>query len=239
MNFLKTGTRSILRFAGLKLINLHNAPVGLSVFGDIYRDNNVNNINTIFDIGANKGQTVTRFKEHFKESTIYSFEPVHNTFAELERNIKKYKNVKPYNLAFGDSVGDGEIFLQNNSELNSINPKINKPNSHANNASVSIKIDTVDNFCTANKIQKIDILKIDTEGNDLKVLHGATHMFSKQSVLYVLVEVGFQEDNPRHIYFDHINRFLTDKGFKLRAFYQSVGKKSLFLRSADALFVLK
>ena len=49
-------------------------------------------------------------------------------------------------------------------------------------------VDTIDDFCSANKIPKIDILKIDTEGFDLNVLKGAQQMLSRGQIAFIYTE---------------------------------------------------
>ena len=44
---------------------------------------------------------------------------------------------------------------------------------------ITVPTDTVDNYCSVNGISHIDLLKIDTEGNDYKVLLGARQMLPK------------------------------------------------------------
>ena len=42
----------------------------------------------LFDVGANVGQTIRNFRQHFKQSTIHSFEPSPSTFQTLrERTL--------------------------------------------------------------------------------------------------------------------------------------------------------
>ena len=40
----------------------------------------------IFDVGANTGQSVNRFKRIFNDPVIHSFEPQHNVFKQLQNN---------------------------------------------------------------------------------------------------------------------------------------------------------
>ena len=49
-------------------------------------------------------------------------------------------------------------------------------------------VDTIDDFCSANRIPKIDILKIDTEGFDLNVLKGAKQMLSRGQIAFIYTE---------------------------------------------------
>ena len=65
------------------------------------------------------------------------------------------------------------------------NKKINKQ---------KIKIDTLDNFVKKNKDlfkKKIDFIKIDTEGNDLKVLFGASKTINKHRPKFIQVEMNY------------------------------------------------
>ncbi len=53
--------------------------------------------------------------------------------------------------------------------------------------SFDVRTDTIDNFCNEQRIDFIDILKIDTEGSELEVLEGAKNMLNKTNI--VLIEV--------------------------------------------------
>ena len=47
-----------------------------------------------------------------------------------------------------------------------------------------VKTDTLDNYCEENNIEKIDILKIDTEGSELEVLGGGQNTCFKKLILF-------------------------------------------------------
>ena len=71
---------------------------------------------------------------------------------------------------------------------------------------------TLDKFCKKNKISKIDLLKIDTEGNEFNVLKGLKKKIN--IVNNILIEIHHRElflnYNP-----EKIHQFLIDNGFKL------------------------
>ena len=47
---------------------------------------------------------------------------------------------------------------------------------------IVVKTQTLDNFCLEKKISNIDVLKIDTEGNELNVLKGAKRLLSENKI---------------------------------------------------------
>lgn len=52
----------------------------------------------IFDIGANKGQSINFFKKIFPQSQIIAFEPGPKIYKKLQKNVSKFKNIKLENL---------------------------------------------------------------------------------------------------------------------------------------------
>jgi MinD-like ATPase involved in chromosome partitioning or flagellar assembly len=75
---------------------------------------------TIFDIGANLGQTSLEFIECVPNSIIYAFEPDPNTFLNLINQISNYKNIKSYNLGFGERIDKMELSINKVSGGNSL-----------------------------------------------------------------------------------------------------------------------
>ena len=56
-----------------------------------------------------------------------------------------------------------------------------------------VEIDTVDNYCQSNEIGKIDILKIDTQGYEDKVLLGASNMINNKRIKFIEFEIIFSD----------------------------------------------
>lgn len=211
-------------------------PLGIDLQHDIQKNTPLQSIKTIFDIGANVGQTALQFRNMFKLGTVYSFEPISRTYQQLTTNVQGDPGIKPYNIGFSDKSGQFKVFLQKDSGLNSINEKINTPNDSGQHTE-EIAISTVDEFCSTHNIQHIDLLKTDTEGIDLKVLQGAENLISKGKITYILVEIGFNEDNPRNTPFEDVRKHLYQRGYKLRGIYdQSDYWNKKGMETANALF---
>src|SRR5262249_52326300 len=87
-------------------------------------------------------------------------------------------------------------------------------------SSSDVKLSTIDRYCADKKIERIDLLKSDTQGFELEVLKGARRMLEERRVGAIYVEITFARlyDNlPR---LDEIYAFITGHGFDLVSFYK-------------------
>jgi FkbM family methyltransferase len=174
-------------------------------------------IKTIFDVGANIGQTALNFKKSFPQSEIYCFEPIKDTFSKLVTNTKTIGNIHPHNCAFGSNQEKFKIYLKPQDTWNSI--VTNETWGVDPNKFEYINIETVDDFIKQNQIHTIDILKTDTEGFDLEVLKGAKNLLLNNKIQFVISEVGFIKEDLQHSYFENICSYLNEYGFRLLGFF--------------------
>ena len=64
----------------------------------------------IFDVGAHQGESIIFFKNKFKNSKIFSFEPLKKNFIQLLNNTKNFnKDVSYFNFALGEKTGEKKI----------------------------------------------------------------------------------------------------------------------------------
>lgn len=168
---------------------------------------------TIFDVGANIGQSVVKFREAFPEARIFCFEPVESVFDRLAENTKGDERISLHKLALADSVGQRTIYLTADQTTNSFESTQNAI------GAVSVLVSTVDDFTGQNAIDRIDLLKVDVEGYDLKVLEGAKKCLQENRIVFVVVEVGFNKNDSLHVSFENIRRFLASHGYVVFGFY--------------------
>ncbi len=208
---------------GYYIYNIDALPVGTNLRYDLLYKIQLNP-KVIFDVGANIGQTVEFYRQIYPEAHIYSFEPVPSTFAELHRNVSHYKKVTCFNIAFGEKEEDLEIQIvaNENSVTNSINPLFQKNLncSDVKHDSAQIKVKRLDDFVRDNKINHIDLLKIDTENFEIPVLKGANETLESRKVSAIICEAGFLKSNSRNSYFAEVNEILESKGFALFGIYE-------------------
>ena len=156
-----------------------------------------NNIKNCLDVGAHVGSFSKKLLEN-KDLNVIAFEPMKKTFIELKKIEKNYKKrFKCFNIGLSNKTGRAEIFYTDPlSQLSSIAVNLKKINFLRNKKinKQKIKIDTLDNFVKKNKDlfkKKIDFIKIDTEGNDLKVLFGASKTIKKHRPKFIQVEMNY------------------------------------------------
>jgi len=211
--------RKLTQMSGVRIFREKALPRGIDISVDI--DGLIDSpVQVIFDVGANIGQTARRFHEGFPNAHIYSFEPVKDTFETLVRNTGGLSRVSCFNHAFGSFEREETIYLQPNSDGNSLSRNIDQ-----GLGSEIVKVDTIDNFCKKNGIETIDVLKVDTEGHDIEVIKGADEILKDGRIPFLFCEVGFSRDAPHLIFFCDFLDFLDSKGFQLFGLYDT---RSLF-----------
>ncbi len=208
----------IEKYTGYWIYKTAYLPIGSDLRIDITKKLNYKKLLTIFDVGANIGQTYNRFRKDFPGSIIYCFEPILGTFNKLRHNIGHKPNVKLENLALGEKAGQKKIKLFSDWDvLNSLRDDI--MNEHENAEEEIVNIDTLDAYCQANSITKIDLLKIDTEGYELNVIEGAKELISRGSISLLFCEVGFITKDNRHTNFSELSEMLALKNYYFYGIY--------------------
>tara|TARA_Y100000741_G_scaffold316785_1_gene263247 strand:- start:801 stop:1694 length:894 start_codon:yes stop_codon:yes gene_type:complete len=156
---------------------------------------------TYIDIGANIGYwTFSRNIALGSKIKFYCFEPSKINFYFLEKNLKKFQNIKIFNYGLSDCVekkilsfpawenlskdkNTGLLSLHGNTDINS----------------ETVNLITLDNFIKKNKIENKIFIKIDTEGYEFNVLNGAKNFLSNNSDIVIQLEVNFKiEDNIKN-----------------------------------------
>jgi FkbM family methyltransferase len=174
-------------------------------------------VETIFDVGANVGQTSTELRKYFPDASIHAFEPVDSTFELLKENLGHDRNIILNNAALGAKEEQVIILLGDESCTNSLLYEVST--NEKNKKTQKIKIITGDAYCNTRNITSKFLLKTDTEGYDLNVLKGFEKIILDKKIFFILVEVTFNQDNPLQTNFYKVNEYLTASGYKLSGFY--------------------
>lgn len=235
MNLLKQTIRRFSRALGFEITGYPGIKaVGFDSFEDMKR-RTINQNPIVFDIGANIGQTVEKFKKLLPLSEIHSFEPGPETYKILTKNIKAYNKVIPNNIGLGRYAGTKIFQVNSSSDMSSfLNPSQHGWGNIVEQTLVNVA--TVDEYCEIKNINGIDILKSDTQGYDLEVLHGARNMIQQNRIYMIYIEINFIELYESAPPFYEVIEFLTKNNFKLVSFYKPQYREG---RAAwtDALFI--
>lgn len=224
------GINRLLRPLGCGVVKLERH----DLFFDLKRFLPARNDLIIFDVGANEGQTQRKFRAEFPRATLHSFEPGTNAFAQLQKNTKINPATSIWNLALGSKIGQQEFFENTLTTMSSFLP-LGKEGWGGQEKKINVPVTTIDQFCAERGIERIDILKSDTQGYDLEIFKGAEGMMQKESISLIYFEVIFTEIYRNLPSFDETFHYLADRGFRLEALYDV----SRYGRATwtDALFV--
>ena len=235
---IRQQTRSILKkVTGLTFYK--KLPFGLDVLGDIKFRMKEYNFQTLFDVGANRGQTAKYMRKKFPEAKIYCFEPIKDTYELLQQKTKEL-GLSYYNLALGAESGEVEVKVDVQNRNSTRNTLIKENTFHDPSAVKVEKVQVVKlaDFCKQNHIEKIDYLKIDTEGYDLEVLKGATEMLEDGSIAFVQAEVSMNPKNTFHVDFVEVKNFLEKYKYVLFGIYEQKQQRGTpMLRRSNVVFV--
>ncbi|OWY65472.1 hypothetical protein B7486_41840 [cyanobacterium TDX16] len=217
-------------------------PRGIDPFQDIATSLPRYHADIVFDIGANVGQSSKVYLDKFPNSHVYCFEPVSDTFRQLQNNLKGNQHVDCYQLAFGSTKGRGKMVLQGDySDMFFLLNQSKKPSIDSSVLTESVDVVTLDEFCQTEGIDCINYLKIDTEGGDLEVLKGAVNLLTEQRIDCVQVEASMNLSNQRHVPLELIKEFLEFHRYFLFGIYEQVSEEWLngepHLRWANLLFI--
>ncbi len=233
---LKHKIRHFIRNFGYDIVRFNPSQMGKEPFNDMKKFLR-NDTPVVFDVGANVGQSIRRFRSQFPRCIIHSFEPSPTTFETLSQQAATLKDVHLWNCALGSISGQMTFLENSHSDMSSFLPlgefgwgEITKK--------TLVKVKTIDQFCHDESVEKIDILKSDTQGFDLEVFKGAEHTICANKIGLIYFEIIFSDQYKGLPPFVQTYDFLTSRDFLLVSFYQFYHQKRL-ASWTDALFVHK
>jgi FkbM family methyltransferase len=138
----------------------------------------------VLDVGANAGGYARFVRGLDAEVPIIAFEPHPDTYARLSAAVGAL-GVEALNLAVSDAPGEAMLHDfpdQDGSTQASLDPEVIRLHGGKEPVAHRVRCVTLDDFAQARGIERISLLKIDTEGFDLAVLRGAQRLLSERRV---------------------------------------------------------
>lgn len=145
---------------------------------------------TFIDVGANVGY-ISAFALGLvgKTGSIHSFEPVPQFFRRLQRikNDNPGYNIFLNNTALGehDHIAQISVTNLNNIGWNTMVPGFMSQNTVKEN--LWITVTTLDHYVFEHNMERINLVKIDTEGYEFQVIKGFQHYLRSVAELPILV----------------------------------------------------
>jgi FkbM family methyltransferase len=200
------------------------------------------NARVIFDVGANQGQTSKKYRALFPKARIHAFEPFPKAFKVLEHRYREDPDIICAQVALGAAPGTRQFFTYEASVTNSLMPFADEvadlvPMATDLNKVIDVEGVTLDDYCVANDIDHIDILKMDTQGAELEILHGAKRMLSENRISLIYSEHIFVPLYDGQAEFYEVVSALAHVGFSVFDFYSFVYASSGQLKWGDAIYL--
>ena len=209
---------------------------------------NLTNIETLFDVGGHKGESINLFLSNMKVKKIISFEASPLNFRFLEKSREHYSKkfnkteIMIENIALGSEnkeIDFKQFDESSSSTLNDINEessyfkrKFNLLDFFSKKKKykiLKIKIETLDNYMNLNNINKISFLKIDTEGYEYEILKGLKKKI--QFVDTIMFEHHYDNMIIKNYTFRDINNYL-----KINNFNQIYKSKMPFRKTFEYIY---
>jgi FkbM family methyltransferase len=148
----------------------------------------IQNNSIYFDVGTNAGSFL-KILTHFKiYSNIHCFEP-HPVISKKTKSA--YQNVIMNEICLSNNKGEVTI----NFPLHSVglSSMIDRPvfnNLGTEVKKITVKSETLDQYCNSNNINNIDFIKIDVEGAEKMIIEGADNMLKNKKIKAGIFEIG-------------------------------------------------
>ncbi len=180
----------------------------------------------IIDIGANIGDSIALLRGGNVSQQIFAVEGEPQYYKLLEQNLKQFSNIKAFECYLGEETKEEKLIMQ--TELGT--SKLSKDTGQG------IKVKKLDDFVDENKLENIKLLKIDTDGFDLKILRGAWDLLKTSSpVLFFEYDANYLDENGE----DAIDIFnqLASIGYKKILYYDNFGRLLISVTTDDKALI--
>jgi FkbM family methyltransferase len=125
----------------------------------------------IFDIGANIGAAAVYFAARYPQARVYCFEPLPENVELLRRNVAPFGDrITVVPMGLGEAPGSFE-YRRSDDPANFGGGTFHNVGC-APGEKIQLPVTTLTAFCRDNRIDRIDVIKIDTEGAEHSVLAG-------------------------------------------------------------------
>lgn len=151
----------------------------------------------IIDAGANIGLAILYLKKHYPKATIKAFEPDAESFEFLKQNMEanNIQGVELYNSALGDYEGTLSFYKSTGMLKADVrgSASIEQARTHVQSKGDIVEVNVPCQKLSPFVDKDVDLLKMDIEGSEGKVLQEINSRFKK--VRNLIMEYHYQSEN--------------------------------------------
>ncbi len=202
----------------------------------------------IFDVGANDGESIKRFRKIFPNLKIYSFEPDDKIFERLKKKYSNIKNIYLNNFGLSNKDGTQKFYSYSYDKMSSLIPlevdsKLYKSRKIAKNSDKDfetekmVQLYKLDSFANEKNISRINVLKIDVQGCEPEVIEGAYDYIKKNKIDIIELEIILGFGYSKSISFYDVEKYLSKSGYRLIAINHDSNVISYSNYQVDLIYV--
>lgn len=174
---------------------------------------------TVLDVGASVGNTVRRAVDEFPAARVYALEPEPDSFAELSARAAALPGVRAFNLAASDRAGTAPFHVAAGRQCSSLlRPTAlgleYYPDWQSPAGLVDVRTVAIDDWAPTVGLTRVDVLKIDAQGMELRALASAERLIAAGCVA-IDCEAQMAPEYEDACDFLDVALWLRDRGFVL------------------------
>jgi FkbM family methyltransferase len=197
-------------------------------------------VDTVFDVGAYVGEFAALVHNLFPTARVWCFEPFPESYERIRKQFADADWLVAHNVGLSERSGTAELIVGPDRKTNSlVSPVITNGKFEADLPRMAVPLETLSG-CAGELLRpgdRLSIVKIDTEGNDLRVLRGGEDLLRDGSIEALHVEVMFIEHFKGAPGFVEISSYLQQFGYRLFSLYDLKRNAQGQLRFGNALFL--
>lgn len=199
---------------------------------------------TIFDVGANWGQSYIRFRKLFPLAQIWSFEPDPDMYAHLREAMAADPWARAVDLAVGSEDGTTTLHRNNQTGTNSLAPIRNdsvwaREIDACQRDTITVQLVTLDSYCEREQVGQIDFAKFDIQGFEPEALKGAQGLLGARRINLLQLELIPAAFYGHTTTFSDVECWLLPHGYRLMTINRIVTDDEGLIRACDVLYGLQ
>ena len=195
------------------------------------------------DVGAYKGIWISKYLKKFPNLIAYLIEPHEKSYLYLEEKFENYENISLFKIGLSNSNEIRKVNINTKSYTNSFLEfdkdvsKSWKYEQFENLYKEEVKMQKLTDFVQENNIPRINVLKLDVQGYESRVLNGASNLLKEDLIDLILLEVIIIPTYKNQSKVSEIFNIFDSYDYSLYGIYDIEKKpKRSRLQQFDALF---
>jgi len=177
---------------------------------------------TVIDVGANIGYIAAIAAALVGAGgEVHAFEPNPSSYPYLEQNLSPFSHAYAHQMAINDTQGTLPLYLGGNSAEDGWASLLEccaferAPESREEQRAVKVEVTSIDAFVSRSIARRVDLIKLDIEGNELHALCGALQTIERDHPVIIAELNGWclARDGVKP---DDVVQLLRDQGYLVR-----------------------